>query len=69
MSIEMSAGVLVADMLEGMKFALGPTMAIRRSCLEEIRWISSHGGLLRGRFSAGELGSGAGAYRRACRGM
>ncbi|MHB8302107.1 MAG: bacteriohopanetetrol glucosamine biosynthesis glycosyltransferase HpnI [Acidobacteriaceae bacterium] len=36
MSVEMSAGVLVADMLEGMKFALGPTMAIRRSCLEEI---------------------------------
>lgn len=36
MSIEMSAGVLVADMLEGMKFALGPTMAIRRTCLEEI---------------------------------
>jgi ceramide glucosyltransferase len=35
MSIEMSAGVLVADMLEGMKFALGPTMAIRRSCLNE----------------------------------
>ena len=36
MSIEMSAGVLVADMLEGMKFTLGPTMAVRRSCLEEI---------------------------------
>ncbi len=36
MSVEMSAGVLVADMLEGMKFALGPTMAIRRSCLQEI---------------------------------
>jgi ceramide glucosyltransferase len=36
MSIEMSAGVLVADMLEGMKFALGPTMAIRRSSLNEI---------------------------------
>lgn len=36
MSVEMSAGVLVADMLEGMKFALGPTMAIRRSCLDEI---------------------------------
>ena len=36
MSIEMTAGVLVADMLEGMKFALGPTMAIRRSCLNEI---------------------------------
>jgi ceramide glucosyltransferase len=36
MSIEMSAGVLVAEMLEGMKFALGPTMAIRRSCLNQI---------------------------------
>jgi len=36
MSVEMTAGVLVADMLEGMKFALGPTMAIRRACLEEI---------------------------------
>lgn len=36
MSVEMSSGVLVADMLEGMKFALGPTMAIRRSCLNQI---------------------------------
>jgi ceramide glucosyltransferase len=35
MSIEMSAGVLVAEMLEGMKFALGPTMVVRRDCLEE----------------------------------
>jgi ceramide glucosyltransferase len=34
MSIEMSAGVLVADMLEGMKFALGPTMVVRRDALE-----------------------------------
>jgi ceramide glucosyltransferase len=34
MSIEMSAGVLVADMLEGMKFALGPTMVVRRDSLE-----------------------------------
>jgi ceramide glucosyltransferase len=35
MSIEMSAGVLVAEMLEGMKFALGPTMVVRRDCLEQ----------------------------------
>ena len=35
MSVEMSAGVLVAEMLEGMKFALGPTMVVRRDCLEE----------------------------------
>jgi ceramide glucosyltransferase len=34
MSIEMSAGVLVAEMLEGMKFALGPTMVVRRETLE-----------------------------------
>jgi ceramide glucosyltransferase len=34
MSIEMSAGVLAAELLEGMKFALGPTMVVRRDCLE-----------------------------------
>jgi ceramide glucosyltransferase len=36
MSVEMTAGVVVADMLEGLKFALGPTMAIRRDVLGEI---------------------------------
>jgi len=36
MSVEMTSGVLVADMLEGMKFALGPTMAVRREVLEQI---------------------------------
>ncbi|MGE5205976.1 MAG: bacteriohopanetetrol glucosamine biosynthesis glycosyltransferase HpnI [Chlamydiota bacterium] len=35
MSVEMTAGVVVADMLEGLKFALGPTMAIRRDVLQE----------------------------------
>jgi ceramide glucosyltransferase len=34
MSVEMTAGVLTANLLEGMKFALGPTMAVRRSCVE-----------------------------------
>ena len=34
MSIEMSSGVLVADLLEGMKFALGPTMVIRKDVLD-----------------------------------
>ncbi len=29
-SVEMSSGVMVADMLEGTKFALGPTMVLRR---------------------------------------
>ncbi|MCU1313336.1 MAG: putative ceramide glucosyltransferase [Acidobacteriaceae bacterium] len=36
MSIEMTAGVLVANMLEGMQFALGPTMAVRSECVQEI---------------------------------
>lgn len=34
MSIELASGVLVADLLEGMKFALGPTMVIRKGELE-----------------------------------
>ncbi len=36
MSVEMTSGVLVAEMLEGMKFALGPTMAVRRDTLDAI---------------------------------
>ena len=36
MSVELTSGVLAADMLEGMKFALGPTMAVRRDALDAI---------------------------------
>jgi len=36
MSIEMTSGVLAADLMEGMQFTLGPTMAVRRSCVREI---------------------------------
>ena len=36
MSIEMTAGVLTARLLEGMKFALGPTMAVRRRCVRRM---------------------------------
>lgn len=36
MSIEMTAGVVVADMLEGMRFMLGPCMAVRREALQDI---------------------------------
>lgn len=36
MSIEMTSGVLVANMMEGMQFTLGPTMAVRRSCVDEM---------------------------------
>ena len=36
MSVEMTAGVLASDLLEGMKFALGPTMAIRAEVLDAV---------------------------------
>jgi ceramide glucosyltransferase len=36
MSVEMTAGAIVANLIEGMKFALGPTMAIRRDALDAV---------------------------------
>jgi ceramide glucosyltransferase len=36
MSVEMTAGVLVANLLEGMKFGLGPTTALRKDSLASI---------------------------------
>lgn len=36
MSVEMTSGAIVANLLEGMKFALGPTMAIRRDALDAV---------------------------------
>src|SRR6516164_3489880 len=36
MSVEMTAGAIVANLLEGMKFALGPTMAVRRDALDAV---------------------------------
>ncbi len=35
-SVEMTSGVLVADMIEGTKFALGATMAVRRSSFQAV---------------------------------
>lgn len=43
MSIEMSSGVLVANMLEGMRFALGPTMATRKDIIDSIGGIGALG--------------------------
>jgi ceramide glucosyltransferase len=34
-SVEMTSGVLVAEMIEGMRFALGATMAVRRKSFQE----------------------------------
>jgi len=36
MSVEMTAGVLVARMMEGMQFTLGPTMAFRQSTIQRM---------------------------------
>jgi ceramide glucosyltransferase len=36
MSVEMTSGVIVAEMLEGMRFALGPTMAARRDTIDSV---------------------------------
>jgi ceramide glucosyltransferase len=35
MSVEMTSGVVIADMIEGMQFALGPVMAVRRDALDK----------------------------------
>jgi ceramide glucosyltransferase len=40
MSVEMTAGVVSANTLEGMKFALGPTMAGRREAIERVGGMS-----------------------------
>ncbi len=36
MSVEEPAGVLVANLLEGMKFGLGPTIVVRKDALEQV---------------------------------
>jgi ceramide glucosyltransferase len=41
MSVELPSGVLVADMMEGMRFALGAVMAVRRDALQAIGGIQS----------------------------
>jgi len=41
LSVEMPSGVMVADMMEGMRFALGPAMAVRRDTLDAIGGIAA----------------------------
>ncbi|HSU19834.1 MAG TPA: glycosyltransferase [Acidobacteriaceae bacterium] len=42
-SVEMTSGVLVAEMLEGMRFALGATMAVRRKSFQDVGGFSELG--------------------------
>src|SRR5438874_2765749 len=60
MSIELSSGVLVARMLEGMKFALGPTMATRKDVLESIGGIAVLGQYCADDYMLGNLAHKAG---------
>jgi ceramide glucosyltransferase len=62
MSTEFMAGVLLAWKLEGMKFALGPTMAVRRACLEAIGGFPSMADYLADDFVLGQWAAEAG-YR------
>ncbi len=60
MSVEMSSGVLVADLLEGMKFALGPTMATRKDVVDKVGGIAVLGDYCADDFVLGSLTAAAG---------
>src|SRR5207253_685229 len=60
MSVEMTSGVLIANMLEGMKFALGPTMATRKDVIEKIGGIAQLGDYCADDYVIGNLADAAG---------
>lgn len=60
MSTEFMAGVVVAERLEGMKFALGPAMAIRRACLNDIGGFAAMRDYLADDFVLGNWAAAAG---------
>src|SRR5271157_4714455 len=62
MSVEMTAGVLVANLLEGMKFGLGPTIAVRKDSLARIGGYRVLGDYFANDFAIGNLMAKAG-YR------
>lgn len=62
LSVEMTAGVLVANLLEGIKFGLGPTIAVRKDALASIGGYSTLGDYYANDFAIGNLIDKAG-YR------
>lgn len=60
MSTEFMAGVVVANQLEGMKFTLGPSMAIRRDCLNQIGGFAAMADYLADDFVLGHWAAEAG---------
>ena len=62
MSVDMTSGVLLADMLEGMKFALGPTMATRKDVLAKIGGIGATADFYSDDFELGRMIAEAGYH-------
>jgi len=62
MSVEMTAGVLVANLLEGMKFGLGPTIAVKKEAVNKIGGYEVLGDYFANDFMIGNLIDKAG-YR------
>jgi ceramide glucosyltransferase len=62
MSVEMTAGVLVANLLEGMKFGLGPTTVVRKDSLASIGGYTALRDYIAYDFAIGNLMAKAG-YR------
>ncbi len=60
MSTEFMAGVIVAERVEGMRFMLGPSMAIRSRCLEAIGGFRTLADYLADDFVLGEMVSVSG---------
>src|SRR5262249_1857071 len=60
MSTEFMAGVVVANHMEGMKFTLGPSMAVRRDCLRAIGGFAAMADYLADDFVLGQWASDAG---------
>jgi ceramide glucosyltransferase len=55
MSVEMTAGVVTANLLEGIKFGLGPTIVVRRDALERIGGYSALGEYFANDFVIGNM--------------
>jgi ceramide glucosyltransferase len=60
MSVEMTAGVLVANLLEGMKFGLGPTTVLRKDSLAKIGGYTAFKDYIAYDFAIGNLMAKAG---------
>jgi ceramide glucosyltransferase len=62
MSVEMTAGVLVANLLEGIKFGLGPTIAVKKEAVKRVGGYEALGDYFANDFMIGKLIDNAG-YR------